>query len=696
MTTNKNIGILDPSGLELNPLNSKEYSLKYKELSKLWSKYPAYENAIDTINLIKSKQVLLITSGTGSGKTVLIPKFTLHSFNYEGHILVSLPKQLVAQSAAEFAALTMDIELGNQIGYKYKGSDTKYVGKNPNLLYCTDGTIVAKLLSDPLLNGIDAVIIDEAHERKVQIDFMLYLLKNVVKNRPEFKLIIMSATVNSEIFKSYYAEFNFGELDIGSKTNFKIESIFVKETVSTEKYVEEGTAIIETLLKKKESGKISDILFFVTSVNETIDICKKLRLIYKDIEFIEVYSGISSETQEKISKKTTETQRVLVSTNVAESSLTVDGIKYVIDSGYELLSYYNPEKRGRVLEKGLITLAQAKQRMGRAGRTAPGICYHLYSKDDFYNKMKKYPEPSIRTSNIENEILKLMSLEKVQTVENILSILTQMIEPPREIYIKTALKTLYDLDLITKDKINNLGMFCAESQLEPSQALSVYCAYNLYCADDVILILLVIEIIKNNLNELFFTPTDMLKSKQDNPEIYKVEYDKLNKRFNEKREKLVHKYGDHLTILKIYNKYDKLKTEDDKIDFCREYFLKYKILSKIEDTFKRVKYRIKGITKKFFESSDSDEFEIKNIENIKDMESDYKILFSIIYGYKLNKGFYSNKSYRTLYTDRVTISKDSTLYNCECNIIYTELFISGKNENLNICSKIPSKLKDLI
>jgi HrpA-like RNA helicase len=227
MISDRNIGILDPQGLELNPLNSKEYSSKYKELANLWSKYPAYENALDTINLIKKKQVILITSGTGSGKTVLIPKFTLHSLNYEGHILVSLPKQLVAQSAAEFSALTMDVELGEQIGYKYKGSDTKYIGKNPNLLYCTDGTIVAKLLSDPLLTGIDAVIIDEAHERKVQIDFMLYLLKNVVKNRPEFKLIIMSATVNSELFKSYFTEFNFGELDIGSKTNFEIESIFV-------------------------------------------------------------------------------------------------------------------------------------------------------------------------------------------------------------------------------------------------------------------------------------------------------------------------------------------------------------------------------------------------------------------------------------------------------------------------------------
>jgi pre-mRNA-splicing factor ATP-dependent RNA helicase DHX15/PRP43 len=689
-------GILDPSGLNLNPLNSKPYSSKYKELAELWSKYPAYENAEKTINLIKSKQVLLITSGTGSGKTVLIPKYTLHTFDYKGHILISLPKQLVAQSAAEFAALTMDVELGEQIGYKYKGSDSKYMGKNPNLLYATDGTIVAKLLSDPLLTGIDAVIIDEAHERKVQIDFMLYLLKNVVKNRPEFKLIIMSATVNSEIFKSYFAEFNFGELDIGSKTNFQIESIFVNETISTEKYVEEGIQIIKELLKKKETGKISDILFFVTSINETIEICKKLRLIYTDIEFIEVYSGISSETQEKIGKKKSETQRVLVSTNVAESSLTVDGIKYVIDSGYELLSYYDPAKKGKVLEKGLITKSQATQRMGRAGRTAPGICYHLYSKDDFENFMKKYPEPTIRTSNITNEMLKLLSLDNINTVPNVLNVLTQLIEPPREIYIKDGLKTLYDLDLITDNKINNLGIFCSNSNLEPSQALSIYCAYNLYCADDVILILIASEIIKNNFNELFFTPADMLKAKISSQDVYKAEYDRLNKKFMEAREKIIHKYGDHLTILKIFKKFEKIKTDDDRRDFCYTHFIKYNILNKIEDSYNKVKYRIKGYVKNFIESEDSNDFKIKNIDSVKEMDPDYKIIFSLAYGYKLNKAFYNGKNYRTLYTDNVTIGKDSTLYNCECNIIYNELFISGRNPNLNICSTIPKKLKDIL
>ncbi len=693
-----NIGILDPSGKNKNPLNDQEYSETYKKLAKTWSKFPAYENVNDTLKIINSNQVILITSGTGSGKTVLIPKYVLHNYNYKGHILVSLPKQIIAQSAAEYAALTLDVNLGEQVGYKYKGSDEKYIGKDPNLLYATDGTIVAKLLSDPLLEGIDAVIIDEAHERKVQIDFMLYLLRNVVQNRKDFKLIIMSATVNSEIFKSYFAQYDFGQLDIGSKTNYDIESIFVDKTISPTGYIEYGLNIINDLIKKKETGKISDILFFVTSINETIDTAKKLRILYPDKECIEIYSGISNETQEKIGKKTTENQRILISTNVAESSLTVDGIKYVIDSGYELLSYYDPERHGKVLEKGLITQAQAKQRMGRAGRTAPGICYHLYSKDDFENNMKKYPEPSIRLSNITTETLRLLSLDKIQSIEKVLGVLGSLIEPPREVYIKLALKSLFDLDLISKNNINPLGKYCANIQLEPEQALSVYCGYRLNCSKEVIAILLICDVIKNNLNELFLNPMELLKNKQGDS-TYQTQLNNLSNKMKEIKNKLSNKYGDHLTILNVFSKFRKIEDDDKRKEWCYEHFVKYNTLKKCEDVYDRIKYRIIGETRKFTNTEESNEFKIisdDKLDKIKDLNIDYKILYSLLYGYKLNRGFYSNKGYRTLYTDKVNIPKESTIYNTEDNVFYSELFITANSTNMNIVSKIPKTLKSLL
>ena len=367
MTTinNKNIGILDPNGINPNPLTDQPYSDKYKELAKKWSQFPAYENAEDIINSIKANQVILVISGTGSGKTVLLPKYTLHALDYKGHIGVTLPKQIVAKSAAEFAAATLDVILGENIGYQYKGSESGHRGKNPNILYATDGTIVARLLNDPDLIEFDAIIIDEAHERKIQIDFLLYLLRNVIKKRPEFKLIIMSATINAEIFESYFATETFVKLDIGGKTNFPIESIFFEDFSKSDKYIERGTNIIKKLMVEYEKDKdkytktkINDILFFVTSINETMEVRDTLLKEYPHITCISIYSGMDIKLQDQVQTKETNDRRILISTNVAESSLTVDGIKYVIDSGFELFSYDNPEIRAKVLEKKLITQFQ--------------------------------------------------------------------------------------------------------------------------------------------------------------------------------------------------------------------------------------------------------------------------------------------------------------------------------------------------
>lgn len=683
-----NIGILDPDGTNLNPLNNKPFSEKYKSLAKIWSKFPAYNNPKDIIDKINDNQVILIVSGTGSGKTVLIPKYALHQTKYNGHIMVSLPKQIIAQSAAEFAALTLDVNLGEQVGYKYKGSDIKYAGKNPNLLYATDGTIVAKALSDPLLKDIDIVVIDEAHERKVQIDFMMYLLRNVINKRKDFKLIIMSATVNSEIFAKYFNEYKFEQIDIGSKTNYEIKSIFSEKSISPSEYINYGLEIIDKIISKKDTGKISDILFFVTSVSETLDTCKKLKVKYPHIECIEVYSGMNTEKQEMLTKKETQNQRIIVSTNVAESSLTIDGIKYVIDSGYELLSYYNPEKRGRVLEKGLITQAQAKQRMGRAGRTAPGICYHLYTKDDFENQMKKYPEPSIRVSNITNETLRLLNIDSIETIDNVKKVFNELIEPPSDKYINVAIKTLFDLDLITDNKINSLGKYVCDTQLEPEQALSVLMGFKLNCSKEIIAILLLIDLIKNNINELFILPNDIIKDETKSSQIQS-----LTNKFKQQKNKLGHKYGDHLTLIKIFSKFRSYKDVEKQKEWCYDYFLKYNILQKCSDMYDRIKYRLIDITKKFI-INNNEYIKEKDIISLKDMHIDYKILFSLRYGYRLNVAYFSSNknTYRTMYADRVNISKDSIIYNTENNIFYHELFITKSTFDLNIVSIIPKKI----
>jgi pre-mRNA-splicing factor ATP-dependent RNA helicase DHX15/PRP43 len=630
MTTN-NIGILDPTGINLNPLTNDEYSQEYKDLALSWSSLPAYKHIHNIINKVENNQVILVVSTTGSGKTVLLPKILLHVLDYKGKIAITLPKQIIAKSAAEYAAKTLDVKIGTYVGYQYKGSSKSGKSANTNLLYATDGTIVAQLLKDPSLSDFNAVIIDEAHERKVQIDFLLYLLKQTVKIRPDFKLIIMSATINKNIFIDYFKGFKFGNVDIGGERTFPIKSIFLDKSIKDNEYIETGTKIINKILKQKNSAS-GDILFFVTSVNETFESCKKFNVVSANEYCIEVYAGMNQErqdlAQDKNSYKTKfgKERKIVISTNVAESSLTIDGIRYVVDSGLELHGFYDPKLRARILNKSLITRAQAVQRMGRAGRTESGTCYHLYTKDDFENKMQQYPEPTIRVSNIYGECLRLLNIPSIKNTEVLKKTLSEFIEPPSDVYVNDAISQLNQLGLLefdgTKGILNELGTLMSSIQFDPMQGLSIYMGYNMNCMREVVAIIVMIDAMKGNMSDLFIKPVEEVS------EEYKVS--PLMKKFINSKKNLSHKYGDHLTLLHIFLKflkYTKDQNENKLSDWLYKHFLKRTTLEKAKKYYKKVIYTIQNS----FSS-------IKKIhfDNINENSLENRILACISYGYKIN------------------------------------------------------------
>ncbi len=413
------VGIYDYEGKNKNPLNGKEYSEQYKQLTKFWSKLPAYESIDKCIKTIKDNDVILVSSGTGSGKTVLVPKFALHANNYTGKIIVTLPKKLITKSAAEFSAKTLDVELGEHVGYQYKGENVK--SSNTNLLYATDGSIISMIKSDPLIQEIDIVLIDEAHERKTQIDILLYLIKNAIIIRKEkklkpLKLIIMSATIDETIFRAYFTNVDYDYLHLSGKPNFPIEEYFLNESIIDKgnKYLEVGLEKIQEIVKKNE--KNSDTLFFVTTIKECDDMADKIELIHADSFVMPLYSGIPSSLEEFISNKDKYKEidpnykrRIFVATNVAESSLTIDGIIYVIDTGLELNVIYDASRKINVMNTSFITKAQMSQRKGRAGRTQNGFCYHLYTKEEM-EKAIEYPDPEIKLIDLKNLCLSLLIL----------------------------------------------------------------------------------------------------------------------------------------------------------------------------------------------------------------------------------------------------------------------------------------------
>jgi HrpA-like RNA helicase len=662
----ENVGILDILGEFPNPLTGTPYSEKYKEYAKKWSKLPAYKSANKIMTTLKENNVILVESGTGSGKTVLIPKFLLHILNYKGKIAITLPKKVVAKTAAEYAALTLDVDLGRQVGYQFRGESKK--SQNTNLLYATDGTIKAQLLNDKLLSNFDAVIIDEAHERKIQIDFLLYLLKSVLKERPEFKLIIMSATVNANIFSSYYSDFKFAKLSLEGEPNYEITSIFLKTDLKYSDVILSGLNLVKLILNIDKDG---DIIFFVTSQNECVDTCKEIS-VDSALFCTPLHSGTSNKDKEiaqsmvlykDLFKKD---RKLVVATNVAESSLTIDGLRYVIDSGYEIASMYDPKIRAKVLVKRFITMAQAKQRMGRTGRTGPGFCYHLYTEDTF-NKFRPYPDPEIKVTDLFDDSLQLLS--QLKTVKNLIDTFNKFIEPPEKEFIVDAITKLEEYGLITDDAINSYGQLISDLHIDTQWGISLYYAVQYNCANELLILISFFEVIKNNLSDLFV----------------KVD-DKMLKKFMLAKKSLGNKYGDHMTLIRIFNSFKKSFDKKKLDEWCFKYFIKKNVILAVLDVLRRKK----GLRYKIEKSMQTN-------QNI--LKSDIRVLYCIAMGLRINvalKGV-NDDEYRTELTRGVQIDQNSfcNYYNKPKKVMYNELFNSNGKSSLNMVSRYPSKLMRL-
>ena len=458
--------ILDTKGKYSNFINNKPYSDQYKELATKWKSLPMYKDSKVVqhfFNLIKEKQVILLVSGTGSGKTVLVPKYLLKyaiSNEIPGKIAVTNPKVLTTISNAEYGAKTLDVKLGEEVGYKYKGSPKDSISEISRLLYVTDGLILATILAgDRLLSKYYAVVIDEAHERQVQIDILLRMLKIVILERPDFKLIIMSATINPEVFRDYFNldQIKYGEMEVSGESNFPIKQIWLdpKVKVNRSNYLQIAIDKCFEILNGNSSGD-GDIIVFVATQNDAINGCnmllesckKKLKarnLTCDKLYCVGVFSKMNHANKDlaiskDLYKKKGFERKIIFATNVAESSITFDGLEYVIDTGYELANYYDSSENSYVVTKTHTTQAQIKQRIGRSGRTKPGVAYHLYSAEQF-DKLKKYPDPNIVISDIIDYVLSFIRYSK--NIRESVSLIQGLITVPKIEQIIGSIYRLY-------------------------------------------------------------------------------------------------------------------------------------------------------------------------------------------------------------------------------------------------------------
>jgi len=368
---------------------------------------PVYQQKERILDALSSSQVIVVESPTGSGKTTQIPVI-LHEAGYGDHgvIGVTQPRRIAAISVSEFISRQLATPMPGLIGYKMRFEDK--TNQSTRIKIMTDGILLQEMKLDPAMSKYSVMMVDEAHERSLNIDFILGLLKRVLEARPEFKVIVSSATINAEIFSAY-----FGDCPI-----VKIETQVYPVTVVWDPPTVEGNPdsltdkiaqIVDRVIGDRREG---DMLVFLPGEKAIKDCMERLACgdSRSRIHIVPLYARLGKDEQERVfDKAPLGKKKVIISTNIAETSVTIDGVTSVIDSGQAKLNFYNPKTYTASLVQVPISKASANQRKGRAGRTAPGFCYRLYTRDDFENRSLFTMEEIYRT-DLSEVILRMAEL----------------------------------------------------------------------------------------------------------------------------------------------------------------------------------------------------------------------------------------------------------------------------------------------
>ncbi len=542
-------------------------------------KYPAdlpivhYRDAF--IELLQEHQVIIVSGETGSGKTTQLPKFCLEFCNKKtGHIGCTQPRRVAATSVSSRVAS----ELGphsSMVGYKIRFHDR--TTKNTRIKFMTDGVLLAETKQDPLLKKYDLIIIDEAHERSLNIDFLLGYLKKLLPRRPDLKVIITSATIDTEIFsghfhnapimtvegRSYEVEVRYQPADDEEKDQFT--------------YVEQSVQALRQLYQKEHP---EDTLIFLPTEKDIRECCNLLEKSFPDHLVLPMFGRLASGDQKKIFISSAR-NRIVVATNVAETSITVPGIRYVIDSGLARISQYNVRARTTSLPITRISRASADQRKGRCGRTGTGICIRLFSEEDYQNR-PAFTLPEIKRSNLADVILQMISMNLGSPLE------FPFVEPPSTGAIRDGYSLLNELGALTNDKLlNETGALMARLPIDPPISRILIAARENNCVREIKII----------------APALAIQDPRIRPANKESAADEAHKVF-------AHKHSDFLSLLKIWDLYHNVKQSGLSWNrlkkFCKGNYLSFQRMREwidLHDQLARIIDREKGFAENCREAS---------------------------------------------------------------------------------------------
>ncbi|CAL0322358.1 unnamed protein product [Lupinus luteus] len=494
---------------------------------------PIYKLKKELIQAVHDNQVLVVIGETGSGKTTQVTQYLAEAgYTTRGKIGCTQPRRVAAMSVAKRVAEEFGCRLGEEVGYAIRFEDC--TGPDTVIKYMTDGMLLREILVDDNLSQYSVIMLDEAHERTIYTDVLFGLLKQLVKRRPELRLIVTSVTLDAEKFSGYF--FNCNIFTIPGRT-FPVEILYTKQPESD--YLD---ASLITVLQIHLTEPEGDILLFLTGQEEIDFACLAL----------------PSEMQSRIFDPAPPGKRkVVVATNIAEASLTIDGIFYVIDPGVAKQNVYNPKLGLDSLVITPILQASAKQRAGRAGRTGPGKCYRLYTESAYRNEMSPTSIPEIQRINLGTTTLNM----KAMGINDLLSF--DFMDPPSAQALISAVEELYSLGALDEEGLlTKLGRKMAEFPLDPPLSKMLLASVDLECSDEILTIIAMIQT-----GNIFYRP----REKQAQAD--------------QKKAKIFQPEGDHLTLLAVYEAW---KAKHFSGPWCFENFVQSRSLRRAQDVRKQL------------------------------------------------------------------------------------------------------------
>ncbi|KAK9368089.1 P-loop containing nucleoside triphosphate hydrolase protein [Lipomyces kononenkoae] len=652
----------------LNPFNLKPLSPKYFEILKIRRDLPVHLQRQEFLDLYHSAQILVFVGETGSGKTTQIPQFVLFDDlpHLEGKMVAcTQPRRVAAMSVAKRVADELDVSLGEEVGYSIRFEDN--TSNKTILKYMTDGMLLREAMNDHNLDRYSCIILDEAHERTLATDILMGLLKEVALRRPELKIIIMSATLDAQKFQKYFHDAPL--LAVPGRTH-PVEIYYTPEYQRD--YLE---AAIQTVLQIHATEPAGDILLFLTGEEEIEDACRKISLEADELiretdcgelKVYPLYGSLPPQQQQKIFeqapgprvKNGPPGRKIVVSTNIAETSLTIDGIVYVIDPGFSKQKVYNPRIRVESLLVAPISKASAQQRAGRAGRTRPGKCFRLYTEEAFKKELNEQSYPEILRSNLSSTVLELKKLGIDDLVH------FDFMDPPAPETMMRALEELnYLACLDDEGNLTPLGRLASDFPLDPMLAVMLITSPEFYCSNEIL-----------SLTALLSVPSVFVR-----PNSARKKADEMKMTFR-------HVDGDHLTLLNVYHAFKSPEAQYNPAQWCYDHFLSLRSLQSADN----VRMQLKRIMEKNDLDLISTSFEDPNYYT--------NIRRALTSGFfmQVAKKSSSGKHYITVKDNQDVLLHPSTVLEKESEwVVYNEFVLTTKNYIRTVTTIKPEWLFEL-